>query len=98
MKGNSPRKAGSTEANPAPCRFGPRQVSRPEFSAFARFATLLPVRNRWFHCLACSHTYPLGRRLIPWRPDFVFRGHQAVREGTQFLQDLVERSKESLAK
>jgi metallo-beta-lactamase class B len=36
--------------------------------------------------------------LIPWRPDFVFTGHSSMREGTQFLQSLVESSEESLAK
>jgi glyoxylase-like metal-dependent hydrolase (beta-lactamase superfamily II) len=36
--------------------------------------------------------------LIPWRPDFVFTGHSASREGTQFLQSFVEGSEESLGK
>jgi len=36
--------------------------------------------------------------LILWRPDFVFTGHGSLREGTQFLQSLVESSEESLAK
>jgi glyoxylase-like metal-dependent hydrolase (beta-lactamase superfamily II) len=36
--------------------------------------------------------------LIPWRPEFVFTGHSALRDGTQFLQRLVEGSEESLEK
>ena len=37
-------------------------------------------------------------RVISWSPDMVFRGHQAVREGTPFLRGLVERTEKSLAK
>jgi glyoxylase-like metal-dependent hydrolase (beta-lactamase superfamily II) len=40
----------------------------------------------------------LESKLIPWQPDYVFRGHQAIRTGTKFLQELVADSKESLSK
>jgi len=43
-------------------------------------------------------TEAVRSRLIPWRPDFVFTGHSTQREGTRFLQELVESTEQSLAK
>lgn len=43
-------------------------------------------------------TEAVRSRLIPWRPDFVFTGHSTQREGTRFLQGLVESTEQSLAK
>src|SRR5262249_34032918 len=37
-------------------------------------------------------------RVLPFKPDFVFRGHSAMRDGTGFLEDLVKRSQEEIAK
>lgn len=37
-------------------------------------------------------------KLIPWRPDYVFTGHGAVRNGTEFLRELVADSRKSLSK
>jgi hypothetical protein len=34
-------------------------------------------------------------RVLPFRPDFVFRGHGAKRDGMAFLEDLVKRSAEA---
>ena len=54
-------------------------------------------------CARSARAYPenicgVNSKLIPWQPDFFFRGHQALRQGTRYLQGLVERSKESLEK
>lgn len=35
-------------------------------------------------------------KVIPFRPDFVFRGHGAKRDGTAFLEELVRRSQEAI--
>jgi glyoxylase-like metal-dependent hydrolase (beta-lactamase superfamily II) len=43
-------------------------------------------------------TNVVRRKVLPWKPDFVFRGHGATREGSAFLEDLVKRSEESLRK
>ncbi len=37
-------------------------------------------------------------RVLPWKPDHVFRGHGAVAEGMAFLEDLVQRSMVSIEK
>lgn len=36
-------------------------------------------------------------KVLPFRPDFVFTGHGAHREGVQFLEELVRRSEEAIA-
>jgi glyoxylase-like metal-dependent hydrolase (beta-lactamase superfamily II) len=35
-------------------------------------------------------------QVIPFKPDFVFRGHSAKRDGTAWLEDLVKRSQEAI--
>ncbi len=35
-------------------------------------------------------------KVLPWKPDFVFRGHGAKRDGTAFLEDLVKRSEAAI--
>jgi glyoxylase-like metal-dependent hydrolase (beta-lactamase superfamily II) len=35
-------------------------------------------------------------RVLPWKPDFVFRGHGATADGTAFLEGLVKRSQEAI--
>jgi glyoxylase-like metal-dependent hydrolase (beta-lactamase superfamily II) len=37
-------------------------------------------------------------KVLPFKPDFVFRGHSAMRDGTGFLEDLVKRSQEAISK
>jgi len=37
-------------------------------------------------------------KVLPFKPDFVFRGHSAMRDGTGFLEDLVKRSQEAIRK
>jgi glyoxylase-like metal-dependent hydrolase (beta-lactamase superfamily II) len=37
-------------------------------------------------------------KLLPWKPDVVFTGHDAQPNGMEFLTDLVRRSEDSLAK
>jgi len=37
-------------------------------------------------------------QVLAWKPDFVFRGHGAKRDGSAFLADLVQRSQEALAR
>lgn len=46
----------------------------------------------------CDKAKAARSSLIIWRPDPVFMGHGALREGKQFLQSLAERSEASLAK
>jgi glyoxylase-like metal-dependent hydrolase (beta-lactamase superfamily II) len=37
-------------------------------------------------------------KVLPFKPDFVFRGHSAKADGTAFLEDLVKRSQEAISK
>jgi glyoxylase-like metal-dependent hydrolase (beta-lactamase superfamily II) len=37
-------------------------------------------------------------KVLPFKPDFVFRGHSAKADGTAFLEDLVRRSQEAISK
>jgi glyoxylase-like metal-dependent hydrolase (beta-lactamase superfamily II) len=37
-------------------------------------------------------------KVLPFKPDFVFRGHSAKADGTAFLEDLVKCSQEAIAK
>jgi glyoxylase-like metal-dependent hydrolase (beta-lactamase superfamily II) len=37
-------------------------------------------------------------KVLPFKPDFVFRGHGAKRDGTAYLEDLVRRTQESMRK
>lgn len=41
-------------------------------------------------------TEAVRTKVLPFKPDFVFRGHGAKREGLTFLGDLVKRSQESI--
>jgi glyoxylase-like metal-dependent hydrolase (beta-lactamase superfamily II) len=41
-------------------------------------------------------TEVVQKRILPWKPDFVFRGHGATADGAAFLKDLVNRSQESI--
>jgi glyoxylase-like metal-dependent hydrolase (beta-lactamase superfamily II) len=43
-------------------------------------------------------TEVIRTRLLPWKPHFVFRGHGARRDGTASLEDLVQRSQQSIRK
>jgi glyoxylase-like metal-dependent hydrolase (beta-lactamase superfamily II) len=43
-------------------------------------------------------TEVVRKKLLPLKPDFVFRGHGAKRDGMPFLEDLVKRSEEAIQK
>jgi glyoxylase-like metal-dependent hydrolase (beta-lactamase superfamily II) len=43
-------------------------------------------------------TEVVREKLLPFRPDVVFTGHDAHRNGTAFIEDLVRRSEESIRK
>jgi glyoxylase-like metal-dependent hydrolase (beta-lactamase superfamily II) len=45
---------------------------------------------------AKSVTEVVRSKAIPFRPDFVFRGHSSLRDGTPWLEGLVQRSEESI--
>ena len=47
---------------------------------------------------AQSVTEIVRAKVLPFKPDFVFRGHGAKREGTAFLEDLVMRSRQAIRK
>jgi glyoxylase-like metal-dependent hydrolase (beta-lactamase superfamily II) len=47
---------------------------------------------------AAAVTEAIRTKVLPWRPDVVFTGHDAHRDGTAFLEALVERSLESIRK
>jgi hypothetical protein len=57
-----------------------------------------PLKGRCGRDKAKAVIKAVRSSLISWCPESVFTGHSASREGTQFLQSLVEGSEESLGK